>query len=104
MGLVDFFGGLGPGTGGRDNFSSMLAIHYSTAVWMQNLSCHIRRIVRGKKHKARRNFLRLAGPTQGNIGAKRFDIFRRKCRWNKRCPDRTRGDTVYPNGFIGKCL
>ena len=48
---------------------SLLAIHYCAAVWMQNLTCHVRRIVGREKHVARRDFFKptgevIAGPAE----------------------------------------
>jgi len=40
--------------------SIALAIHYRAAIWMQNLTGHVRWIVRRWKRKARRDFFRLS--------------------------------------------
>ncbi len=71
---------------------------------MQDLTHHIRRILRREKDKARRDLFRLAGTAESHIRTKRLDIFRRKCRWNERCPDRTRRDTIDANPLFGERL
>ena len=71
---------------------------------MQDLAHRIRRIVRGEKDKARRDLFRLAGTAESHMSTKRLDIFRRKYRWNERCPDRTRRDTIDANPPFGERL
>src|SRR5207248_8945218 len=46
-----------------------LAVHDRAAVRMQNLSRHVRRIVRRQEHITRRDFFRLAGPFHRNVAA-----------------------------------
>src|SRR5207248_11068623 len=76
----------------------------STYSRVQNTTCHILGIGSSKEHKARRKFIRLTRSTEWNIGAKCFDILRRKCPRNERRPDRTWRDAIYANGPVGERL
>jgi hypothetical protein len=53
-----------------------LSVNDLATVGVQNLSCHIRRIIRSEKDVRGRKFLRLSWTTQRDIGTKRGHVFR----------------------------
>src|SRR5206468_7918412 len=86
------------------NASFLLPIHHPSTVWMEDLSGHIRGIVRGKENEGGRDFVWLTGTAKRSVGAKSRHLFRRKRRRNQGSPDRTGRDRVHPNPFFRERL
>ena len=60
----------------------LLSINHLAAIGMEDLPRHIRRIVAGKKHKARSNLFGLTGALHRHIAAKRRHMLSREGRRN----------------------
>src|SRR5438270_2230697 len=74
-----------------------LTVHDRATIRVQNLSGHIRRIVRREKNITRRDFFRLAWPAEWNVRSECFDILFWKGCWDQRSPDRSRRDAIDAN-------